>query len=93
MQKLAAQEVGDAMMENVKIFRDLLAHTPVNHLEVKERPSVIFRPSENTWIEAIVRYLVDPREAGQVKSRLTRQLVVALNAAPDRVLFPKSNLR
>jgi small-conductance mechanosensitive channel len=93
LQKLATQEVGDTMMENVKRFRDLLERTPVDHLEVKERPSVIFRPSENTWIEAIVRYLVDPREAGQVKSRLTRQLVIALNAAPDRVLFPKSNLR
>jgi hypothetical protein len=60
---------------------------------VQERPSVLFRVSDNTWLEAIVRYLVHPRESGQVKSRLTRKLLTALNAAPDRVLFPKSNAR
>jgi small-conductance mechanosensitive channel len=31
---------------------------------------------------------VSPREAGRVKSRLIKKLVAALNAAPDRVMFP-----
>lgn len=64
-----------------------------DHLEVRERPSVQFRVNENTWIEAIVRYLVEPREAGRVRSRLVQKILVALNAEPDRVLFPKSNMR
>lgn len=34
--------------------------------------AVTFRVSENTWFEAAVRYLVDPKEAGQVKTRLTK---------------------
>jgi small-conductance mechanosensitive channel len=93
MQRIAEEELGESMMEKVKVFRGLLARTPVDHLKVQERPSVLFRVSENTWLEAIVRYLVPPKEAGQVKTRLTRKLLEALNTAPDKVLFPKSNLR
>ena len=93
MQKVAEQELGESMMEKVKIYRDLLARTPVNHLEVRERPAVLFRVSENTWLEVIVQYLVHPKEAGPVKTQLTRKLLATLNKAPDRVLFPKSNMR
>ena len=57
------------------------------------RPAVFFRVSENTWVEAIVRYLVHPREAGRVKSRLIPKLLTALNAAPESVKFPKSDMR
>jgi small-conductance mechanosensitive channel len=93
MQQIAEQELGESMMEKVKLYRDLLAKTPVDHLDVQERPSVIFRVSDNTWLEAIVRYLVHPKESGKVKSRLTANLIKALNQFPDRVLFPKSNNR
>jgi small-conductance mechanosensitive channel len=93
MQRVAEQELGESMMEKVKLYRELLARTPVNHLDVRERPAVLFRVSENTWLEAIVQYLVHPKEAGRVKTRLTRKLLAALNTAPDRVLFPKSNMR
>jgi hypothetical protein len=30
------------MMERVSVYRRLLAETPVDELEVKERPSVVF---------------------------------------------------
>jgi small-conductance mechanosensitive channel len=93
MQRIAEEEIGESMMEKVKLYRELLARTPVNHLDVRERPAVLFRVSENTWLEAIVQYLVHPKEAGRVKTQLTRKLLAALNTAPDRVLFPKSNLR
>jgi len=88
MQKIAEEELGKEMMERVQTFRDLLARTPVDELEVREHPRVIFRVSENTWLEAIVRYLVPPREAGRVKTRLIKKLLVALNTAPDKVMFP-----
>ena len=93
MQEVTEEELGEFMMERVKVYRDLLAKTPVDHLDVQERPTVIFRPSVNTWIEAIVRYVVHPREAGRVKTRLIKKLLARLNAAPDLVLFPKSNAR
>jgi len=88
MQKITEEELGEEMLKRVETFRDLLARTPVDELEVRERPRVIFRVSENTWLEAIVRYLVSPREAGRVKTRLIRKLLTALNAAPDKVMFP-----
>jgi small-conductance mechanosensitive channel len=88
MQKITEEELGKEMMARVQTFRDLLARTPVDELEVHERPRVIFRVNENTWLEAIVRYLVPPREAGRVKSRLIKRLLATLNAAPDRVMFP-----
>jgi small-conductance mechanosensitive channel len=93
MKEVAEQEVGEAMMKQVAVFREILAHTPVNQLEVQERPVVLFRVSDNTWLEAIVRYLVHPKEAGRVKSRLILELLNKLNAAPDRVLFPRDTAR
>lgn len=93
MQRVAAEEVGERMMKQVRIFRELLAQTPVDQLEVREYPAVLFRVNANTWLDAIVRYLVHPKEAGRVKTRLIKNLLAELNAAPDRVLFPKSNMR
>jgi small-conductance mechanosensitive channel len=88
MQRIATEEIGEVMLKRVQVFRELLAKTPVDELEVREHPRVIFRVSENTWLEAIVRYVVPPREAGRVKTRLIKKLLAALNAEPDRVMFP-----
>jgi small-conductance mechanosensitive channel len=93
MQQVAEEEVGESMMDRVRVYRELLAQTPVDALEVREHPAVLFRISENTWLEAIVRYLVHPKEAGRVKTRLIKKLLAKLTAAPERVLFPKSNAR
>jgi len=93
MQRIVEEELGESMMEKVVQYRELLARTPVDHLAVQEKPAVYFRVSENTWLEAIVRYLVHPREAGGVKTRLVVKLLRELNRQPDRVLFPKSNAR
>ncbi len=93
MQRIVTEELGEEMMKRVGVYRDLLARTPVNELEVREHPRVIFRVDEVTWIDAIVRYLVSPREAGSVKSRLIPKLLEALNSAPDKVMFPKGDSR
>src|SRR5881394_1608300 len=88
MQQIVEKELGEEMMKRVEVFRDLLARTPVDELEVRSRPRVIFRVDEVTWINAIVRYLVSPREAGSIKTRLIPKLLAALNAEPDKVMFP-----
>ncbi len=93
MQQVVEEELGEQMLDLVQVYRELLRQTPVNELEIQERPVVHFRASENTWLEAIVRYLVHPKESGRVKTRLTKKLLEKLNAEPERVLFPKSNLR
>ena len=81
-------ELGKEMMKRIEVFRQLLARTPVDELEVRSHPRVIFRVDEVTWINAIVRYLVSPREAGSVKTRLIPKLLAALNAEPNKVMFP-----
>jgi len=93
MQETAAEEVGEVMMERVKTYRELLEHTPIDKLEVREYPSVQFRVSDNTWLEAIVRYLVEPKQAGRVKTKLIKEMLEKLSAEPDKVMFPKSNAR
>ena len=93
MRDAAAEEVGEAMMERIRTFRELLEQTPVDQLEVREYPAVVFRPSDNTWIEAICRYLVEPRNSGPVKTRLVKKMIERLNAEPGRVMFPKGDTR
>ena len=93
MQRVVAEEIGHDMSERINVYRDLLARTPVDELEVREHPRVIFRVDEVTWVDAIVRYLVSPREAGPIKSRLIPKLLAALNAAPEKVMFPKGDAR
>ncbi len=93
MQQIVEKELGEEMMKRIEVFRELLARTPVDELEVRSHPRVIFRVDEVTWIDAIVRYLVSPREAGSVKTRLIPKLLAALNAEPERVMFPKGDAR
>ena len=93
MSEAASEEVGEVMKERVGVYRELLSQTPVDELEVREEPAVIFRVNDNTWIDAIVRYLVEPRRAGAVKTRLIKKMLERLNAEPDRVMFPKDNMR
>jgi small-conductance mechanosensitive channel len=89
MRQIVEEELGSEMLKRVRQYRELLSRTPVDELEVREHPRVIFRVGDNTWLEAIVRYLVAPREAGSVKTRLIKKLLPALNAEPGKVLFPK----
>src|SRR4030081_2740097 len=93
MQRVVEEEIGEEMMERVEVFRELLGKTPVDGLEVRAHRRVIFRADDMTWIDAIVRYVVAPREAGRIKSRLIPKLLAALNTAPERVMFPKGDTR
>ena len=93
MQRIVEEELGEEMVKRVEVYRELLARTPVDELEVRSRPRVIFRVDEVTWLDAIVRYLVPPREAGAVKTRLIPKLLAALNDQPERVMFPKGDAR
>jgi small-conductance mechanosensitive channel len=92
-EEVVTEEIGVAMIERVRNYREILAKTPVNEIEVEEKPVVLFRVSDNTWIEVIVRYLVDPKQAGPVKTKLIKKLLPRLNAEQDRVMFPRGDAR
>ena len=93
MRNVTEAELGEVMLQRVSVFRQLLAQTPIDQLEVQEHPVVLFRSNNNTWLEAAVRYLVVPREAGRMKTKLVKELLTKLNAEPQRVMFPKSDAR
>ncbi len=93
MQEVTEAELGGAMLERVGVYRRLLAETPVDELQVRERPHAFFRVNDNTWLEAIVRYLVHPKESGSVKTLLIGKLLARLNEHPEKVMFPKDNMR
>ncbi len=54
---------------------------------------VIFRAHDNTWIEAIVRFLVEPKHAGPIKARILKSSLDKLNAQPERFQAPQGNAR
>ena len=93
MQRVVDEDMGAHLKERVAAYRQLLKKTPVNELSVREKPTVIFRVHDNTWLQAIVRYVVDPRRSGPVKSRLIPRLLNELSREPDRVKFPKGDAR
>lgn len=93
MEEIAIEEIGTDMMAHIRRYREILVKTPVDEIQVEERPVVLFRVGDNTWVEAIVRYLVDPKKAGPVKTRLIRKMLERLNAEQDRVMFPRADSR
>ncbi|HUN73234.1 MAG TPA: hypothetical protein VMU40_01850 [Steroidobacteraceae bacterium] len=60
----------------------------MHEIEVTEEPLVLFRASDNGNIEAIVRCLVPPKQAGQIKTALIGKMLKKLSEQPKRVLFP-----
>lgn len=90
---VAKKELGNGMDEAVQKFKDLVKQTPVDELEIKEYPFVVFRTNNNTWLEVSLTYLVAPKTASAVRTRLIKSIVSELLKEPDRVLFPKGNSR
>lgn len=88
--QIAEDEIGEAMMRRVKRLKQILANSLVRQLDIKERPSVIFTAHTNTWIEVTVRFLVQPKNSGPVKSLLFTHIMKELKNHPDKVIFPNS---
>lgn len=90
---VAKNIVGPEMGERVKKLKSLVQQTPVDELEIEEYPFVCFRINTNTWVEAAVTYLVEPKHAADIRSRIIKEVLAALLQKPDSVIFPKSNAR
>ena len=88
--EIAEKEVGEAMMRRVNRLKKILEDSMVQELEIKEDPSVIFRASDNSWIEVTVRFLVQPKNLGPTKSLLFTHIMEELRKHPERVIFPNS---
>ncbi|MFN4000476.1 mechanosensitive ion channel family protein [Algoriphagus sp.] len=92
IKRIVEKEIGEAMVRRVGRFKKILADTPVDELDVNEYPSVILKAHANTWIEVVVRYLVEPKSSGKVKKKLFDVVMEELKRYPEQVMFPKRNI-
>ena len=90
---VAKQELDPATGEHVKELRSLIQETPVDEIEIKEYPFVNFRINANTWVEALLVYLVDPKKSAALRTNLIKKILAALLQQPDKVMFPKGDNR
>jgi len=93
LQKVTKEVLGPHMEEKVKELKLLVQQTPVDELTIREYPFVTLRINVNTWVEASVNYLVDPKKASATRTEIIRKAIPELLKEPDRVMFPKSNAR
>jgi small-conductance mechanosensitive channel len=93
LRRITRDELGEKMKENIERFKALVEETPVDELNIREYPFISLRINTNTWVEVTVTYLVSPKRAAGVRTELITKILTALNQAPDKVMFPKSNNR
>ena len=93
MRNVAKEELGPEMIDRIKEFRKIIQQSPIDELEIRDYPFICFRINTNTWVEAIVTYLVEPRQAATIRSVLIKKIVAQLLQQPDKVMFPKTNAR
>jgi small-conductance mechanosensitive channel len=86
-------ELGPEVAERIRELKGLIEQTPVDELDIKEYPYITFRTNANTWIEASVTYLVEPKQASSMRTKIMKRAVSELLKDPDKVMFPKSNAR
>lgn len=93
MRTVAKNVLGENAGEPIRRFREIIQQSPINESHVEEYPYICFRTNANTWLEASITYLVEPKLAATTRSLLIRNIVSALLKQPDSVMFPKSNAR
>jgi small-conductance mechanosensitive channel len=93
LREVTKEVLGPDMADRIRDLKNLIEKTPVDESQIREYPYVMFRTNVNTWIEANVTYLVEPRKAASVRTTILKKAVAQLLREPDRVMFPKSNAR
>lgn len=93
IKRITKQELDQDMDEKIESLKEYMKNTPIGDIDIKEYPFVSFRTNANTWVEATVTYLVKPKKATDTRTRIIKKLVAELLKEPDRVMFPKSNMR
>lgn len=91
--KIVVNDIGDQMLRRVDRYRKILQETAIDELDVKEIPSVTFKGHENTWIEVVVRFIVEPKQSGRVKRKIFEKIISKLKESPELVMFPRTNNR
>ena len=93
IKRITKTELEQSLDEKIDDLKKYMANTPVSEIDIKEYPFVAFRINANTWVEASVTYLVNPKKAADTRSRIIKKVLAELNKTPDKAMFPKSNAR
>jgi small-conductance mechanosensitive channel len=93
LKKITKAALAPEMVDRINDLKKLVKQTPVDELEIKEYPFVSFRINANTWVEVLVTYLVEPKQATAVRTHIIKEALTALLASPDKVMFPNGNSR
>lgn len=93
MRNIYEELFGHKMKEEVVRLSKEIKKTPVDEPDVTDYPIINFRVNDNTWVEALIIYLVEPKEAAVVQSMLIKRILEEFLHHPDEILFPKSNSR
>jgi small-conductance mechanosensitive channel len=93
LRRITKEVLGPDVEEKVKELKELVKQTAVDELTIREYPFITLRINPNTWVEASVNYLVDPKKASAVRTEIIKRAVPELLKQTDRVMFPKSNAR
>jgi len=93
IRNVALKILGPETADRIEHLKEIIKQTAVDELQIKEYPFVAFRINANTWVEATVTYLVEPKKAASIRTSIIKQVVPELMKQPDKVMFPKSNSR
>ncbi len=93
IKEVTKDELGEKMEQRIEELKALVKESPIDDMEIKEYPFVSLRINPNTWVEATVTYLVPPKQAASIRTRIIKRVIDTLKNQPDKTMFPKSNAR
>lgn len=76
-------------------IRDFEEHYPqlASRKNAQWNSSVYFRINDFAWMEAVISYPVEPKDATERRNRILKYALPLLNKEPDKVKFPEGTLR
>ncbi len=76
-------------------IRDFEEHYPqlASRKNAQWNSSVYFRINTFAWMEAVISYPVEPKDATERRNRILKYALPLLNKEPDKVKFPEGTLR
>jgi small-conductance mechanosensitive channel len=92
LKRIATKEIGSETEVEIKTYKKYLKHAKVSTENLNEGPDVIYKPSDNMWMQVILIYPVEPSLSGNIKVSITNQLLQELNKE-NNIYFPAGNGR
>jgi small-conductance mechanosensitive channel len=86
---IAEEEIGIDMEEKITLYKEILQETAVDVNKIDAKPIVSLRVHENVLVEVSVRYLVEPKEAGNLKNNMVAKILSEFKANSSKVTLPQ----